>query len=107
MEEFRMIRFPHCCVAKLLIGFGETDVTDIADGAEYNPDVLQEEILKRVRKAREEGNAVLIATTNDEQEIANEVLEETGFYSSEWMEKDKHPETKVKLWWKALKQENV
>ena len=47
----------------------------------------------------EEGNAVVIATTTTEQEVANEFLKSKGFLCVGPYKKPKHPETGLCLWW--------
>jgi hypothetical protein len=92
--------FPACCVMSIAINFGGTDTSawQVAKSEDKIRSFLEREIEYEIRR----GNAALVATTNNNQKIANKVLHELGFAHSKWMSKHHHPETKVRLWWKVL-----
>ena len=91
-----MVKFPNCCNAHVIHSFGG------ADNAEYDTEDTVEEmrdkmeaILSGIKKRK-----LLIAITTDEQEDAEVLLEESGFQSTGWMEKNQHPTSCLKLWWR-------
>lgn len=92
--------YPNCCTAKVVVGFGQTETADYGIRPENN-ELSVEEIKASLGKTlnRMHGMAVVSCITNDQQVNANQALEECGFLSSDWMSKQQHPETKVKLWW--------
>ena len=102
----RIRDFPHCCTAKIIVDFGESDV---AEGGAWP--VTQEEIesyiLGKIERYSQPfyGYATLVATTNNEQKTANKVLLKLGFKHSTWMSKKAHKNTKVRLWWYPLERE--
>ena len=90
-------QFPGCCTARVVYDFGGTMT------AEFNTSKIAKSKIKaylrlKIKQAR--GRECLIATTNDDQHQANQALEELGFNCSDWMSKETHAETKLKLWWK-------
>lgn len=97
-------QFTGCCTAKILTGLGGT----ITAEDEFRPKTratvedIKSFIGTHVNNLRVKGDAVITATTNNEQTVANQALEELGFQSSGWMSKAQHPETKLKLWWLPL-----
>lgn len=98
--------FPNCCTAKVLSGFGGT-LTSFENRGGREPsvqDVKAElgEVLNSPTHL-----AMYTAVTNSEQVNTSKALEEVGFLSSDWMEKDAHPETKVKLWWYPIKHKQI
>jgi hypothetical protein len=97
-----LVNFPYCCTAKVLVNFGESEVAEGGDFYIEKKNVV-DRVKARIKFCKDNGYAVVVATTNDEQTTTNEVLEELGFLSSDWMEKDEHPETMVKLWWYPIK----
>jgi hypothetical protein len=96
----------NCCTGKIIFNFGETSL----DGANFGLPKFRKNSKKSIIKYINEqveiykhSMAFIMAITNSEQFIANEALEELGFSSSGWMEKEQHPETMVKLWFYPLK----
>lgn len=60
-----------------------------------------------LKDAREHNKSLIVATTNDAQKRASEVLEEFGFQSSDWADRplDKYGDSpKVKLWYYIVSQ---
>lgn len=86
----------NCCTASIMFGFGGTETADI-DGYAYRPKAVE-----LIEYHRGEGEAVLIAFTNNEQKGANEMLKSLGFKRTKSMSKYRHPETKLILWWLPL-----
>ena len=97
----QLIDFPVCCTAHIITGLGETPV---AEGGFKK--ITKTEILTKLRQWVEncEHHAMFVATTNDQQTTANKVLRELHFKHSVWMEKEQHPETKVRLWFINIKE---
>ena len=95
--------FPHCCTAKVITDFGESN---IAEGG--NRSVTYEEIKTyietQLKSYYTQHLAMFVIITNSEQVTANKVLLDMKFGHSPWMEKGQHPETKVRLWWKPIRQ---
>jgi hypothetical protein len=94
--------FPNCCTAQVLVGFGQTETADWAirpNNNELSVGKIKARLGQQLNQVKNLGHAVCTAITNDEQVNANQALEECGFLSSDWMTKENHPETKLKLWW--------
>lgn len=93
--------FPGCCTINILKGFGQTNTAEC--GRKFKTAFTIEQWLRaEIRDAREEGLAMLVATTNDQQKEGNKALRACGFRRTKWAKKDNHPETKVALWFKPL-----
>lgn len=97
----KLTDFPACCTATVARGFGESIYAE--DG---NDEVSNEQIdvfLKNAEEVqRDLGMAVIVATTNNQQTTANDVLRKRGYKHSKWMKKKQHPHTKIRLWFKPL-----
>ena len=97
--------FPYCCTAKILAGFGESDVAE-GGNRKYSEEKIEEYILERIdiygTPGAFSGLAALVVTTNSEQKTTNKVLRKLGFRHSQWMTKHQHPETKIRIWWYHL-----
>ena len=100
-------RFPNCCTALVLVGFGQTDTADweIRPDSELSAEDIKAELGEKLNTMR--GKAMVTCITNNEQVNANKALEECGFLSSDWMSKEQHPETRVKLWWFPINEKQV
>lgn len=101
--------FPGCCTGKLLVSLERAAAVapdDYYPGVEVGS-TSKENILALLQRAKYEGFAFVSLTTNDFQCKTNEVLEELGFKSSDWMTKKIHSPTRVKLWWFPLDQLQV
>jgi hypothetical protein len=94
--------FPCCCTARVLVDFGESEVSE-GGAFRVSKNDMKEEIQREINYYKKQGIAFLSATTNNEQKTANKVLKELGFKCTKWMSKNIHPETKVRLWWLPLK----
>lgn len=93
--------FPNCCTGTVVFGFGGSIVAGNSRNFTKVEEIM-DSLLEIEEQYARSGYAFLSATTNNEQTLANEALEKAGFESSGWMSKKKHPETKVKLWWKPI-----
>lgn len=51
---------------------------------------------------KKDGQAMIIATTNNFQTKEEKLLTDLGFKSSRHVKKTQHSDTKVKLWWRTL-----
>ena len=99
-----LVEFPNCCTMKVIVGFGGTEIAGrrLRDNDTTEEDLLQE-VNGLVDLARRRGNAIVLATINNEQEQARRVLAQAGFGGrSRWANKDTHPETTVRLYYKRL-----
>ena len=90
--------FPGCCTARVLYDLGGTST------AAHRKDHWPEEklwtwLLEKV--GRYKGTSCLVVITNSAQKQANAMLKELDFEHSDWMKKEQHAETKIRLWWKA------
>lgn len=94
--------FPHCCTARIVVNFGESDVAEGGDQA-IDEQELDQYLADREHTYRAFGMAMLVATTNDQQTTANKVFLRRGYKHSKWMSKSTHPETKVRLWYLPLR----
>tara|TARA_R110000823_G_C15952958_1_gene502514 strand:+ start:2663 stop:2986 length:324 start_codon:yes stop_codon:yes gene_type:complete len=103
-----LTEFPACCIGKVAVGFGQTNTADWGIRPDDNK-MSVKDIKSHIGDALNGmvGCAFLSAVTNDQQVNANQALEECGFLSSDWMSKDQHPETKVKLWWFPLEDKQI
>ena len=98
----RVRDFPVCCTMKVITGFGGTQVAGMHTRDVVHTEAEMLEDLERIIREQRGRMAILTATTNDEQTDANNALREAGFAHSRWAEKESHPETRVRLWYKRL-----
>lgn len=93
--------FPNCCTAKILTGFGGTL---LQENGPYDISKKKMEVYldEQEKVQRLEGKAVVVIATNSQQKRINSVLRQKGYTHSKWMNKSQHPETKVRIWHKAL-----
>jgi len=99
--------FAGCCTAKIIQGFGGTILADHGWGHTYTVEELTRLLLDECENLELCGNGIAVATTNSDQPIANAALEQAGFQYSRWCRKTQHQETKVRLWFKPLLEEEV
>jgi RNase P/RNase MRP subunit POP5 len=101
---------------KMIVGLGSSRTADAnaragtldAQGHDTTTEAgLTRAINELVERARREGNAIVMASTNSQQELAVQVLRASGFARSRWAEKSRHPETRVRLWYKRLNPNGV
>ena len=93
--------FHGCCTATILTGFGGTSTAEYGSYKQPNYSELRDEIVSQLNSTPSKF-AVVTATTNDQQTIANKVLEDLGFKHSKWMTKTQHSETKLRLWFMPM-----
>jgi hypothetical protein len=86
---------------KIVSQFGHTYAADhlIEDSSIED---IEDYIMVMMRSSKAYGDAAVVCTTNNQQVEVNDLLEEMGFSSTPFMKKLMHPETRVKMWWKAL-----
>lgn len=96
----KLVPFPHCCTAKILAGFGETDTADYGARPEtlYTEESMFKEIVDKLEEAHRAGQAMVFATTNSEQKTANAVLPRVGFEKIEATAKANHPDFQLMGW---------
>lgn len=102
--------YPNCCTAKVIVGFGQTNTADHEIrpvNNELSVGEIKRLIDERLNSYSIQQMATLTCITNDQQVNANKALEELGFYSSDWMSKKQHSETKVKLWWFPINEKTI
>ena len=90
--------FPMCCTALNIYGFGESATSPTSDGSSLTEGWLTDTL----ENAAEGGFGIVIAMTTDEQDEANKLFEKHKFQTSGWISKPRHPETRIKLWWKDV-----
>jgi hypothetical protein len=109
-----VVEFEGCCTAKIVTGFGQTETAEYEYRPTDNPyleagelpvNAIEGKLRSLERRRRARGDAVLTAITNNEQVNANEALLNQGWQHSGWMSKTQHPNTKVRLWFKPLMEE--
>lgn len=96
-----LVDFPGCCTAKIVTGFGQTGYGErrYAPLRPLSVDDILTFLEDRVRMLRRAGNiALLYATTNSEQTIAEEALKKFGFVPTEAVSKNQHMDVKLTGW---------
>lgn len=94
--------FPGCCTIEVIVGLGGTRTAEYTGDGRQTDEEMEVHLAHHLSRAKRGGNGIAVVTTNDQQTQANRVLRKTGWRSSRFAAKAQHPETKVKLWWKAL-----
>lgn len=99
---------PYCCTADLLVGFGEhrdaePDHQEVPE--EHSKYVAQ--VRRYMRDSKKAGKAIIVAFTTDKQPNINAVLEELGWYATDWMSKQAHADNKLAMWWYPLEELDV
>ena len=96
----KLVPFPHCCTAKILAGFGETDTADYGARPEtpYTEESMFKEVVDKLEEAHRAGQAMVFATTNSEQKTANAVLPRVGFEKIEATAKANHSGVQLLGW---------
>ena len=96
----KLVPFPHCCTAKVLAGFGETDTADYGARPEtpYTEENMFKEVVDKLEEAHRAGQAMVFATTNSEQKTANAVLPRVGFEKIEATAKANHSDLQLLGW---------
>lgn len=95
------VDFPACCTAIIVRDFGESDAAEGGNQV-YTPEKINNFLEAREKTHKAYGKAMVVATTNSEQKVANGVLLARGYKHSKWMSKPQHKNTKVRLWYKIL-----
>jgi hypothetical protein len=98
------LNFPFCCTGKILADFGDT----VLSSGNKEPQTV-EAVVEYIEKqmAIQSYMAFMTAVTNSDQTAANIALRRLGFNCSNWMTKKQHPNTKVRLWWKAIQSDET
>lgn len=92
--------FPYCCTANILCEFSSNQLKPLE--TQYTVEAIRNYTIDSCLRLKNGGWALVVATTTDGQVNANKALEELGFKHTEWIEKTKHPESKVRMWWIEL-----
>lgn len=98
--------FPSCCTARVLIGMGKSATADydatLASTKPLPDYELANEFISQMNAVRRSGDATIVLTLNSDQQQANRVLNKLkpfGWHASGWMSKNRHRETKLRLWY--------
>ena len=92
--------FPGCCTAMVLCGLSGTATAEYGPVRKVEKETIKKHLSLLINAFKKEGRmGILTATTNNNQETANQALRELGFKHSRWCSKKQHPNTKVRLWW--------
>ena len=81
------VEFPNCCTATIIYSLD---------------DITLYEVKEKIKTAKTQGYGLLVATTTSAQKNACDVLKAAGFRGSSWGTKKRHPDNKLKLWYKVL-----
>lgn len=98
--------FQSCCTASILYGFGQEAAADGQARREGNGKTYEQtrnSIIQRVKQKQGERDGLMTAITTNNQTIAIKVLTELGFQNSGEVEKLRHPDNTICLWWLPLK----
>lgn len=99
---------PNCCTMKVLSGFGQSAHGGLhSRNRQTTEDGIVRDIEEQITLRRQQGMAMLLATTTDEQENANRALRRCGFAHSRFAEKTRHPRTRVRLWYLRLNKDGI
>ena len=95
-----LIPFPGCCTAGIITGFGGTGTAEhrFRPVAQYDENTMFEETKTLVEQAHRNNWAMVFATTNSEQKLANKVLPRIGFQKIEETAKLAHKEFTLFGW---------
>lgn len=92
----------NCCSAKLIYGFGGTITAMHGPRGHHHKGDLKRGIKEAISTIRRNGNGLVVAYTNQQQTVANQVLQELGFHNTGKVSKRKHSDTKLIMWWLPL-----
>lgn len=95
-----LLNFPGCCTARVLVGFGGTDMASyhrFSKGDDSDEQMFKE-IMEHLLTAHRTGMAIVFATTNSQQEQANRVLPQAGFKKTDTAAKENHQEFTLTGW---------
>lgn len=98
--------FQSCCTASILYGFGQEAAADGEARREGNGKTYEQtrnSIIQRVKQKQGERDGLITAITTNNQVNAIKALTELGFKNSGEVEKLRHPENTICLWWLPLK----
>ena len=104
-----LIPFPGCCTAGIITGFGGTGTAEdrFRPVAQYDENTMFEQVKTLVEQAHRNNWAMVFATTNSEQKLANKVLPRIGFQKIEETAKLAHKEFTLFGWAFRLNPSNV
>jgi hypothetical protein len=94
--------YPGCCTARIISGFGGTMTAEINRLATPSYDLLHKEISYQQRYLKGAGFAVVSATLNSDQKVADKVLRDLGWKYSRWITKRNHSDKKLRIYYKDL-----
>lgn len=104
----KIVGFPGTCTAKVATGFDANNGNDAGRalwGEMPVPDTveaMQLWVIDSIVEMKQKGNAVLIFTTRSTQDIINKTLLKMGVGHSPWMDKDRHSDTQLRVWYVDL-----
>jgi len=92
------VEFPMCCGVRIICNFGGTALTS-GDTELKIRDIIEHDLKYYMNLQKQRGYALVTIILNDDQKEAIEVVEELGFSGTGWIDKDKHNETKLQMYW--------
>ena len=97
----KTLDFPHCCTAKIVADFGESVFAE-GGAKDYTLKEVESFLKAAIKDIYNSKRAAIVATTNSDQKIANKALRNLGFSHSNWMSKEQHSKTKIRIWWISI-----
>lgn len=74
--------FPLCCKASIIVNFPQGDQEDYT--SKYSEEAVRVFVKRTLKEQYHKNEAFVVASTTDNQTIANKVLRELGFSCSKW-----------------------
>lgn len=99
MQNLKSEKAYKTCTVQIIAGFGEENTAyhSIRPDEEWTESSLRDAIIRELEGHR--CKAMVVAYTTQNQKLANKVLKDLGFQHTRWCSKEKHEETKLRMWW--------
>jgi hypothetical protein len=92
--------FPGCCNAVIIHGFGsDPNAQRLRYKDDVDPDIDDQEAFVD-DTIYNHGQKLIVCTTTSFQEDSNKMLKRKGFQRTKSMDKSKHSESKLIMWWR-------
>ena len=103
----KVVAFPGTCTAKIAAGFDNSNGNHIGEGWGEAPppntvEEMQTWVHAQIVDLKEKGNATMIMTTRSTQHTINKTLLRMGVGHSPWMDKNRHSDTQLRVWYVDL-----
>ena len=103
----RVVAFPGSCTAKIATGFDNSNAGEPGGGWGVEPvpntqEELEAWVTTQIASYKDKGNATLVFTTRSTQDMINKSLLKLGVGHSPWMDKNRHDDTQLRVWWVDL-----